>query len=167
MTSLLATVAAAAAPWAELYADSAAVQSFVMFVHLGSLLLAGGMAIAADASAVRAPRDDAAGRGAALLQVHAAHRPVLVGLAFALSSGLLLLAADVETYLPSPVLWVKLGLIALLLVNGLAIQRAERAADAEGDAGWARVRGTATRSIALWFGLVLVSVILVNSPGTG
>lgn len=157
------------APWAGIYADSVAIQSLVMFVHLGSLLLAGGMAIAADVGAIRAARPgDGPARTAALMQIRAAHRPVLTGLALALASGALLLAADVETFLPSPVLWTKLGLLALLLANGWTVQRTERAAAGAAAAeAWPSMRRAAARSLALWFSLVLVSVVLVNAPGTG
>ena len=169
MRTAVDAVAAAVAPWAELHADSVALQSIVMFTHLGGLLLAGGQAVAADVGALRAAGP---GRGperdAALGQIRAAHRLVLTGLAVALTSGVLLLAADVETFLPSPVLWIKLGLIALLLANGRALQRAERAVGQAPDAApWSRVRQAAARSLVLWFGLVLASVILVNAPGTG
>jgi hypothetical protein len=172
MTSVVDGVAAAMAPWAGIYADSVAIQSLVMFVHLGSLLLAGGMAIAADVGAIRAARPgDGPARTAALMQIRAAHRPVLTGLALALASGALLLAADVETFLPSPVLWTKLGLLALLLANGWMVQRTERAAGAAAGTAaaeaWPSMRRAAARSLALWFSLVLVSVVLVNAPGTG
>ena len=174
MTDLVARVADVAAPWARLYGDSVLLQSLVMFVHLGSLLLAGGLAIAADRAALRAARPDGAVlRAPALAQIGAVHRSVLVGLALALASGALLLAADVETFLPSPVLWLKLALIALLLANGRVLQRAERAASAPGadaatpggSAPWRRLSGAAARSMVLWFSLVLVSVVLVNAPG--
>jgi len=33
-------------------------------------------------------------------------------------TGVLLAAADVETFLPSVIFWVKLGLVALLVING-------------------------------------------------
>jgi hypothetical protein len=169
MTDLVASVAEFTAPWAHRYEDSAFLQSLVMFVHLGSLLLAGGFAIAADRAAIRAARPDgAAWRNPALEQIAAAHGPVFVGLAFALVSGVLLLAADVETFLGSPVLWIKLAVIALLLTNGALLRRAQLAAS--GDtviARWDGLRNAAARSIALWFALVLVSVVMVNAPGTG
>jgi hypothetical protein len=168
MNDLVAGIADVTAPWAHRYGDSVLLQSLVMFVHLGSLLLAGGLAIASDRAALRAARPDgAAWRSPALAQIAAAHGPVLVGLAFALASGALLLAADVETFLASPVLWLKFGLIALLFVNGALLRRAQHAAS-EGAAipGWDGLRNAAARSIALWFALVLVSVVMVNAPGT-
>lgn len=172
MTDLIGRVAELTAPWASLYGDSPLLQSLVMFAHLGSLLLAGGLAIAADRAALRAARPDGAPwRSPALAQIASAHRPVLVGLTLALGSGALLLAADIETFLGSPVLWVKLALIALLLANGRQLQVAERAARAGATDGapitrWNGLRNAAARSMALWFSLVLISVVMVNAPGT-
>ena len=168
MTDLVASVAEFTAPWAHRFDDSVLLQSLVMFVHLGSLMLAGGFAIAADRAALRASRPDGeVWRTPALAQIAAAHGPVLIGLALAIVSGVLLLAADVETFLASPVLWLKLGVIALLLANGTLLRRAQLVAS--GDTvipKWDGVRNAAARSIALWFALVLVSVVMVNAPGT-
>ena len=168
MTDFVASVAELTAPWAHRYEDSVVLQSLVMFVHLGSLLLAGGFAIAADRAALRAARPDgAAWRVPALEQIAATHGPVLIGLALAFASGALLLAADIETFLGSPVLWFKVALLGLLLANGVLLQRAQRAAS--GDAAipaWGGLRNAAARSMALWFALVLVSVVMVNAPGT-
>ena len=168
MSDFVASVAELTAPWAQRYEDSVFLQSLVMFVHLGSLLLAGGFAIAADRAALRAARPDgSAWRIPALEQIAATHGPVLVGLALALVSGVLLLAADVETFLGSPVLWLKLALIAVLLVNGAVLRRAQHAASGDpAIPGWDGLRNAAARSMALWFALVLVSVVMVNAPGT-
>ena len=167
MADLVASVAEFTAPWAQRYGDSVFLQSLVMFVHLASLLLAGGFAIAADRAALRAARPDgAAWRIPALEYIAAAHGPVLLGLAFAIASGALLLAADVETFLGSPVLWLKFALIALLLANGARLRRAQRAASGSAIPGWDGLRNAAARSMALWFALVLVSVVMVNAPGT-
>ena len=54
-----------------------------------------------------------------------------------------MLAADLETFLYSRVFWIKMGLIALLLVNGAVLTSAERRAS-RGDAdAWGRLRITA------------------------
>jgi len=179
LDALQAAAANAAAPWASLYADHVAVQTAVVTVHLGGMLLGGGIAVAADrqtllaARAARAaPPDDATeARRRAIAVLRGAHRVVLAGLALSIASGLLLVAADVETYLTAPALWLKLGVLALLLANGAALVRAERrAADADAaraavDRAWRRLRGGAATSLTLWFTLVLLGVLLVNAPG--
>ena len=48
----------------------------------------------------------------------------------------LLTAADLETFATSPVFWVKLGLVTLLLANGLVLERTE-----------SRLRGLSAREI--------------------
>ena len=179
LDALQAAAANVAAPWASLYADHVAVQTAVVTVHLGGMLLGGGIAVAADrqtllaARAARAaPPDDATeARRRAIAVLRGAHRVVLAGLALSIASGLLLVAADVETYLTAPALWLKLGVLALLLANGAALVRAERrAADADAaraavDRAWRRLRGGAATSLTLWFTLVLLGVLLVNAPG--
>jgi hypothetical protein len=183
---LQAAAANAAAPWASLYADHVAVQTAVVTVHLGGMLLGGGVAVAADRqtllAARAAPPDDATdARRRAIAVLRGAHRVVLVGLALSIATGLLLVAADVETYLTAPALWLKLGVLALLLANGAALVRAERraadahaTADADADAdaartrverAWRRLRRGAAASLTLWFTLVLLGVLLVNAPG--
>ena len=184
LDALQAAAANAAAPWASLYADHVAVQTAVVTVHLGGMLLGGGIAVAADrqtllaARAARAapaapaaPDDATEARRRAIAVLRGAHRVVLAGLALSIASGLLLVAADVETYLTAPALWLKLGVLALLLANGAALVRAERrAADADAaraavDRAWRRLRGGAATSLTLWFTLVLLGVLLVNAPG--
>ena len=86
-------------PWASLYNDSPALQTTVTFLHLAGIFLGGGFAIATDREtfiALRAAR--LSGQIRHLAHLHTIHRPVLVGLVLALSSGFLLWAADVETF---------------------------------------------------------------------
>ncbi len=52
---------------------------------------------------------------------------MLVGLVLTLASGVLMLAADLETFAGSVVFWVKMGLALLLFANGYAVTRAETA----------------------------------------
>lgn len=107
-------------------------------------------------------------RARLLEELSAAHRPVLAGLAVTAVSGLLLLAADLETYLASPVYWVKMGLVVLLLANGALLARTERAlAMPELDAGaaaasWRRLRRSAHASRLLWLLILFAGVALVN-----
>ena len=172
MAPLVSELARLAEPWASLYADSTAAQTATTFAHFGGLLLGGGFAVATDHAVLTAPAGGEA-RRRVIDHVGRIHRPVLVGLAVTLASGVMLLAADVETYLVSVVFWTKMALVALLLANGALLQRAERTArrddavvgadGAEGEAAWRRVRGAAVASLVLWFVIVLVSTLLVNA----
>lgn len=166
--SIVAQLAAAAQPWADLYNDSTVLQSLVMFAHLGGVLLSGGGAVTTDRSTLAAARRAPEERAHALQGLRTSHRAILLGLGVVIASGILLLAADVETLLGTPVFWVKMGLLAALLVNGVLITRAERPlaalAGPEGERRqWVRLRGLSYASLALWFALVLSSTFLVTA----
>ena len=152
------------APWAHLYGDSKLLSSSVVFVHLGGLLLGGGFAVAADRTTLRMIRQPAAARRIHLEELHAVHRPVMIGLAATFASGLLMLAADLETFLPAPLFWLKMGLIAALLGNGLVLRRAEaglRAGDDSHAGRWRRLERAARTSLFLWFGSLLLGTALL------
>ena len=112
-------------------------------------LVAGGFALSADRATFRLGRltDDA--RLELVEELGDTHRPVLAGLAVVVASGLAMLLADLETLRPSTVFWVKMGAFALLLVNGLTLQRAERRCRrGDGDRAWRALRAAAVRSAA-------------------
>ena len=166
---IVAALAHALAPWKSLYSDSKAVASVVTGVHLVGLLFGGGLAVGADRSTLRALRRPSSERGAALAELHAVHRPVLVALAVLFASGVALAAADVETFLGSPVFYLKLGIVALLLANGAVLERTERTLR-HGAAGgdqetrlWRRLKVTTCLSLFLWTGTVLAGTVLVNA----
>jgi len=151
-----------AQPWATLFSNSRAVSSGVMFTHLSGLLLGGGGAVAADRASLRAVRASPARQSSHLSELRLVHRAVLWGLSITFASGLLLAAADVETYATLPAFWLKMGLIALLLGNGVSMQRAERAL-AAGVAAWRRLHVTALVSLILWFAVLLASTFLTSA----
>ena len=156
-------------PWKSLFSVSKAVASIVTGVHLVGLLFGGGLAVAADRTTLRALRRPPAERAAALGELHAVHRPVLVALTALFVSGAALAAADLESFLASPVFYFKLGLVTLLLANGLVLERTERALRrAAPGAGaetrlWYRLRATAWLSLMLWASTVAAGTVLVNA----
>ena len=155
-----------AEPWAAVYGDTPLLQAAATFAHLGGFLLGGGFAIAADTATIRAARGPRAKwRRRQLAYIHGIHRLVLLGLATTFVSGLLMFAADVEALAGSPVFWVKMLIVALLLANGAVMARTESALRADAGAAevaWPRLRGTALSSLALWFAAVLAGTLLVN-----
>jgi len=77
-------------------------------------------------------------------------------------SGVLLFGADVETFLYSRIFWLKMGLMVLLLINGLLLLRGERQAQRGEPDAWARLHYTAVASLVLWFLTTLAGVALPN-----
>lgn len=151
------------ARWAHLYSDHRTVSEAVTFVHLGGVLLAGGLAVAADRATLRLSRatalDPATGSWA-LDEIAGVHRWVLAGLAVIAASGVLQTFADLGTFLPSVVFWSKMTLVAMLLGNGWLRLRAERAVRRGDRRAWPAYRGTSVVSLILWFTLVLLGTIL-------
>lgn len=152
-------------PWAKFYSRSTPAQNVILFAHLAGLLGGGGLAIAADRAIWKARVATDELRVRVLAEVAAVHRPVIIGLVFAVLSGVLMTAADLETYVTSPVWWGKVCAVALLLVNGAWLRSIERAAmrtPTVTPAAWAKFTLSSRLSLMLWFVVVLIGVMLGN-----
>lgn len=152
-------------PWNHFYSHSKITQTIVTFFHVGGLLLAGGLAIAADRSTLRALRIAAHERPPYLRELETVHRWVISGLVIVIVSGLALLASDIENFFGSGIFWVKMVLVVALLVNGLLMTRAENTLrrDAGDNApAWRTLHRVAVTSFALWFATAALGVALVN-----
>lgn len=163
--SLLTQLAAVVAPWADFYNASKVAQTTVTFGHFGGMMTAGGFALAADRSTLRAAAAEPAERARHLSELSTIH-PIVVGaLAVTALSGLLMFAADLESLAVSLVFWAKIGLIAVLLANGYAMLRTERRLELAQDDQklWRRLRLASFASLALWFAVVLAGSILPNA----
>ena len=156
------TISQLAQPWATLFNNSRIVSGGVMFAHLSGLVLGGGGAVAADRASLRAVKASATQQMSHLRELGLVHRVVLLGLSVTFTSGLLLAAADVESYATLPTFWIKMGLIGLLLGNGYWMQRLERVL-AEGTAAWRRLHVAALVSLVLWFAVLLASAFLTSA----
>ena len=169
--SILQTLAEALAPWQHAFAASKTLSIGVVFAHLGSLLFGGGFAVAADRATLRAFRATADEQRRVLDELEAVHRPVLIALACSFISGVMLVTSEIETFWSSPIYWVKMALIALLLVNGAVLRRSERAARLAADSNdstrsaqlWSRLRFTSWASALLWLSVVLAGTVLVSA----
>ncbi|HEX4932398.1 MAG TPA: hypothetical protein VFV33_04410 [Gemmatimonadaceae bacterium] len=166
--SIVAHLVAAVQPWADAYNDSTPLQALVMFAHIGGVVMSGGAAVTTDRATLAASRRTPDARAQALATLRASHRVILIGLGVVLASGLLLLAADLESLLGSTAFWVKMGLLTLLAVNGALLMRSERPVPAAtDDAGarrqWRALTRRSVTSLVLWFALVLSSTVLVTS----
>jgi hypothetical protein len=148
--------------WGSFYANHAAVRTLVTFAHIGGLVAAGGAAMTTDRNLLFSSRRSDDGGRAQLAATRSTHGFVLWGLVLVTVSGLLLFAADVDTYWVSRVFWMKIALIALLIANGVALMWSERRATAGVTSAWRPLRWTAAASIALWMLTTLAGVALLN-----
>ncbi len=158
------------APWQTLYSDSVLLSTVVTALHLIGMLIGGGLAIAADRATLRISEEAPGQREWHLGELNAIHRLVLLAMSLLFLTGLMMIAADVKTFVTSPVLWVKLSLVALLVVNGVVLERTETAlrrtsgsAVASPEKLWSRLRVSAVCSIALWIATLVAGVFLVNA----
>ena len=171
MTMSLDDIEQLLAPWQSAYGDSAILSTSVTALHLIGMLVAGGLAIAADRATLRISEEAPGQREWHLGELNAIHRPVLLAMSLLLITGLAMIAADVKTFITSPVLWVKLTLVALLVINGVVLERTEtalRRTETSGPAAsseklWSRLRVSAICSIAVWVATLVAGVVLVNA----
>lgn len=170
-TSIMERLIALCAPWSTLFDHSKLVAGTVTGVHIMALFIGGGLAIAADRLTLHVSHADVPGRREQLHEVRSVHGIVLVGVILLFVSGLLLAASDVETFLPSPIFWIKLVLVAALVVNGALLTRIENSLSdrvdgdpsSVDDATWARVRLFSRSSVFLWIATAVVGIVLSNA----
>ena len=164
MTNLVAAMAHVLAPWQAAYSNSTLISTSVTTVHVVSLVFGAGLAIAADRATLRSSRSAADEKLRVLHEIESTHRPVLIALALMFASGIALAAADIKTFAASPIFWVKLGLVTLLLTNGLFLERTETSLRKSGNPRtWNRLRVLATLSITLWTATIVAGTALVNA----
>jgi uncharacterized membrane protein len=151
-----------AANWGSFFANHALVRTLVSFAHIGGLVAAGGAAVAIDRELLAVMRMDEDARQRLLVTLHSTHVLVVVGLSLVTFSGLLLFAADVDTFLYSRVFWFKMALLLLLTLNGLVLVAARRQAERGRASAWPTLRTTAIASITLWLLVTLGGAALPN-----
>lgn len=147
-------------PWASAYSNHLMLRAGITFCHFAGLMAGGGPAVAADRATLRLAGGSEAARLAHLEELHAIHRVVITGLVLTFVSGFLMLGADVEAIATSWIFWAKMALIALLIVNGTTMQRAEQAARQAPASAWPRLHRAAVASLVLWFLIVFAGTVL-------
>ena len=159
---MTAALSQAVQTWTDAYSHSALLRTLVAFVHVAGLVAGGGAAIAADRATLRATRRGPIVGRDELDAIHTTHRVVVAGLAAVILSGILLFAADVETYSVSRIFWVKMGMVAALMINGALLVRVGRDGRVP-DPGLRRaLRRMTAVSMALWFLTTLAGAALPN-----
>jgi len=152
------------APWQSAYSDSTVLSTTVTALHLIGMLIGGGLAIAADRATLRIADEQPGERERHLGELNAIHRPVLIALTVLFVTGVAMVTSDVVTFLTSPILWLKLGLVTLLVVNGVLLERTETALRLGAEPSlWGRLRVAAVCSIGLWIATLVVGTVLVSA----
>jgi hypothetical protein len=149
--------------WARLYADHKLISTGVIYVHLAGLLLGGGAAVAADRETLKAAGEPDAVRADHLSFLGTVHGIAIAGLAMLAVSGAAMFLADLETFWSARACWIKMGLLALLLANGVLMRQAERQAGTLPAQAWSRLKTTSVASLVLWFAILLASTLLASS----
>jgi uncharacterized membrane protein len=148
--------------WSSLYSTHAAIRTAVGFVHVIGLVAGGGCAITADLATIIRARDREGVRSTQLHLLERTHAIVVGGLVALTLSGLLLFAADLQTYLPSRVFWIKMALLALLIVNGALMLAGEKRVARGAPRAWMRLHHLAVASLVLWGLITLAGTALPN-----
>ena len=147
--------------WSEYYGNHQAVSVAVRFIHLVGLVLGGGTALFIDRQVLRAARGNEEEKHEALRYLRNAHALVIPWLATLGITGILMTAADTETFLVSRVYWIKMAVVALLAVNGGVLLLAEKRVMQLGAAKtWSRLVTVSTISFLLWIGALLMGILL-------
>ena len=155
------TVTRLLAGWAHFYGRTP-VSATVTYLHLVGIVVAGGVAVAADRASLRLEADTMSLWRTELDRLAAVHGWVAGGLALIFTSGVLMALAHIDTVGTSVVFWIKMGLVAVLLGNGYARLRSEIALRRGSVGAWGWFRRTSIASLALWF-LVLLAGTLLHS----
>ena len=164
--SILESVVTVLAPWKDLYGGSAKLSVTLTFAHLASMMVGGGLAIAADRTVLKAGSPaDATARMKLADAVGDVHRPVLIALVISALSGTLQLAADLEALAVNKVMWVKMVLLIILAINGYLMLRDEKAVRRESGSAKAfgALRVRAITSVVLWLAITLAGVGLMQA----
>lgn len=164
--AIVESLAAALKPWADFYGNTKPLQAGVEFLHVGGLLVGGGFALASDRAALRSLKAPPDQQKHVLREFSSIHTPVIIALTVTALSGVVLLTTDIGTFLVSPVFWIKMALVALLLANGYLVKRTEEQLNADpspGSRAWPRFKFGAIASITLWLSTTLAGVTLLNS----
>ena len=141
------------------------------------MLFGGGYAVPADRATLRVRPGNPAEARRMLGEMHSLHFAVVSALMVLFLSGVAMAAADVETFAKSPVFAAKLGVVVLLLINGLYLWRTERslerltaettpvdeAVEHRRESLWRRMRATAWASAGLWTAAVVIGVMLTSA----
>ena len=156
---MTASVGALVNSWAAYYSDHQMVSLAIRYLHIAALMIGGGTALAIDRvvlGTARRATDDR--RHAAMQALAGSHSVVVPSLVIVTLSGVLMTAADWDTFVASRLFWIKMGLFIVLLANGGLLVAAERryASGGADVAKWRRVIAVSGASVVLWLVILLI-----------
>jgi hypothetical protein len=152
-------VQSAAASWSSYYGNHQLLSVTIKYLHIAATMIGGGLAISLDRQLFKARRASD-GRAFVLQQMHGSHRTVVPALAVASLTGVLMMGADLDTFLMSKLFWLKIGVVVALVANGAALQVFEHSAARQHDAAWPRLSVVSIISITLWLITAFVGTLL-------
>ena len=151
--------------WSAYYSDHQMVSLLIRYLHLAALMVGGGTALAIDRvvlGTARTRTDDR--RRAAFTAMKGSHRVVVPALTVVTASGIMMAAADWDTFVASRLFWIKMISFGLLVVNGMALVAAERAYAKDTDVSmWHRVVIASGASCALWLFILWIGEWLTTA----
>ena len=150
------------APWADFFKHSKLTKTIVIFLHIAPIVVGGGIAISLDRLSLRLSKGNASDRGSHLAELARTHNIVIWSLGLSIVSGLALVASEIDNFPTSWIFWVKMALVALLLLNGLRMKTIETRMASAGptDTDWTRLHSVAISSITLWLVVTFLGVAL-------
>lgn len=138
--------------WSGYYSDHQMISLSIRYLHLAALMVGGGTALAIDRvvlGTARTRTDDR--RRAAWQAMQGSHRVVVPSLIIVAATGVLMTAADWETFEVSWLFWTKMITFVLLIANGALLVAAERRySQNSGVEMWRRVILASGASVLLW-----------------
>lgn len=151
----------AATAWSAYYSDHQLVSVAIRYLHIAGTVVGGGQALAVDRDLLAQFRHASDTRQSTLARLRGSHRIVVPALALVALTGLLMTAADLDTFLDSNLYRFKIAFVILLGINGGLLLAAETAlARREGDAAWRRLALASGASMLLWLVTLFTGVWL-------
>jgi hypothetical protein len=150
--------------WSSYYGNHQLVSVSVRFVHLMAIALGGGSALLTDIWVIRARKATLTEKDSAFNNLCKIHGLVISWIAVLVVTGLLMTLADLGTFWHSKVYWIKMALVAALVINGFALLLAERRVQKIGIAqGWGQLANISIISFVLWSTTLFAGTFLTVS----
>ena len=153
-------------PWKKLYSSSPVFSAVLLCVHLASLMIAGGFALSRDRQLLMTARPNSDwDKAEHRMECEAVSMLIWRALVVTMTSGLLLLSADLVAFVSTPVLWIKFALVVALFINlrsrcALELRASRAIAHETGNNLWSRMRTHARVDVALWLLTLLAGTTL-------